>query len=219
LEIDCFQPYKMTEVSLITARAAVYTFEQNSKQWATADGGLSQISLYQNKSNNFYRIVAISLKNNSQVVINTPVHKNLKYTKASEVFGQFQDAKNTYGLNFASKPESDQFFNLVTSTVNDLNNEVSQPTPSEEEIIEEAPQPPAPQPPVVPQSPVALQSPAAPQKSFPVKAPFKAPTAKKTGNTKEDMLANFKDELLGDITKEFASAREEILAAVQERLQ
>jgi len=206
----------MAETALLSVRAAVYQFDQATKGWTPIDGGLSQVSLYQTKSNNSHRIVAIATQKN-QPVINSLLHKNLKYSKASEVFGQFQDAKNTYGLNFASKPEAEQFFSMVTSIVADLNNEIA--------AQEEPEAPPAPQAPVAPQAPTAP-----PQKaSTPGRGPLKTTSSsssmgshtanKKAPTSKEEILANFREEVMSEVAKEIANVKEEILAALQERLQ
>jgi len=119
----------MAEVSIGAGRCAVYYYDSSVRNWSAADGGISVINLYQNKTTNASRIVAISGKNN-QVVINTPVHKDLKYVKASDQFGQFQDAKYMYGLNFATKQESDTFANVVNATVQALSTPVAPPPPA-----------------------------------------------------------------------------------------
>jgi hypothetical protein len=73
-------------------RAAVYYYDAGIKNWKSADEGLSTVALYENKANHTFRIVAISTKTN-QAVINTIVHKDFKFLKLSDQFGQFQDSR------------------------------------------------------------------------------------------------------------------------------
>jgi len=169
----------MAEVAIASARSAVYYYDVNSKNWSPADGGISVISIYQNKSNNTMRIVAISSKTN-QAVINSPVHKDLKYIKASEQFGQFQDARYMYGLNFATKQESENFATVLQSSVTALASggvpeipPVEQQPPIQQEEPEPAPQEPEPEP--APQEPEPKPEPVKPE-------PVKPEPVKPTGN-------------------------------------
>lgn len=64
----------------------------------------------------FYVFMLIS----GQVVINSPIFKELQYQKASEIFHQWSDGKLSYGLNFASPQDANAFSGMVNDCVNKL---------------------------------------------------------------------------------------------------
>jgi hypothetical protein len=56
-----------SETSIVTARAAVYYYDQVGRQWKPMDSGLSRVDVYQNTQTGIWRIVAIDQKNPSNV--------------------------------------------------------------------------------------------------------------------------------------------------------
>lgn len=56
----------------------------------------------------------------SQVVINYSIVKGLKYNQATPTFHQWRDARQVYGLNFASKEEATTFSNAMLFALNVL---------------------------------------------------------------------------------------------------
>jgi hypothetical protein len=54
------------------------------------------------------------------VTINSTLFKELIYQKASDLFHQWTDTRNSYGLNFASRQEADSFAATVTECINKL---------------------------------------------------------------------------------------------------
>lgn len=55
-----------------------------------------------------------------QVVINYSIVKGLKYNQATPTFHQWRDARQVYGLNFASKEEATTFSNAMLFALNVL---------------------------------------------------------------------------------------------------
>ena len=55
-----------------------------------------------------------------QVVINYSIVKGLKYNQATPTFHQWRDARQVYGLNFASKEEASTFSNAMLFALNVL---------------------------------------------------------------------------------------------------
>lgn len=56
----------------------------------------------------------------SKVVINYSIVKGLKYNQATPTFHQWRDARQVYGLNFASKEEATTFSNAMLFALNVL---------------------------------------------------------------------------------------------------
>ncbi|MGH0188554.1 UNVERIFIED_CONTAM: hypothetical protein FKN15_030358 [Acipenser sinensis] len=54
------------------------------------------------------------------VVINYSIVKGLKYNQATPTFHQWRDARQVYGLNFASKEEATTFSNAMLFALNVL---------------------------------------------------------------------------------------------------
>lgn len=55
-----------------------------------------------------------------KVVINYSIVKGLKYNQATPTFHQWRDARQVYGLNFASKEEATTFSNAMLFALNVL---------------------------------------------------------------------------------------------------
>lgn len=59
----------------------------------------------------------------TQVVINYSIVKGLKYNQATPTFHQWRDARQVYGLNFASKEEATTFSNAMLFALNVLSSQ------------------------------------------------------------------------------------------------
>lgn len=58
-----------------------------------------------------------------QVVINYSIVKGLKYNQATPTFHQWRDARQVYGLNFASKEEATTFSTAMLFALNILSSQ------------------------------------------------------------------------------------------------
>uniref|UniRef100_A0A1A8NNE3 Ena/VASP-like protein n=1 Tax=Nothobranchius pienaari TaxID=704102 RepID=A0A1A8NNE3_9TELE len=105
----------MSEQSICQARASVMVYDDASKKWVPikpGQQGFSRINIYHNTANNTFRVVGVKLQD-QQVVINYSIVKGLKYNQATPTFHQWRDARQVYGLNFASKEEATTFSNAM----------------------------------------------------------------------------------------------------------
>jgi len=160
----------MAERPIFFARAVVYYFDTAKKNWTpTAVNGFCRVDMYENPTNNTYRVIGRGINDTSQIVINSVVTKDTTYSKPSEMFGQWSDSKYIYGLNFPSKEEATTFGSSFEGVINKLKGGATpappQPTPP--------PSQPAPPTPTVTKV-VAPAPPSAPAKT---PAPPAAPTA------------------------------------------
>ncbi|KAF7231289.1 enah/Vasp-like b isoform X2 [Nothobranchius furzeri] len=122
-QIYCAEPgvqpqlaeFKVSEQSICQARASVMVYDDTSKKWVPikpGQQGFSRINIYHNTANNTFRVVGVKLQD-QQVVINYSIVKGLKYNQATPTFHQWRDARQVYGLNFASKEEATTFSNAM----------------------------------------------------------------------------------------------------------
>uniref|UniRef100_A0A3Q2YCJ6 Ena/VASP-like protein n=1 Tax=Hippocampus comes TaxID=109280 RepID=A0A3Q2YCJ6_HIPCM len=105
----------MSEQSICQARASVMVYDDTSKKWVPikpGQQGFSRINIYHNTPCNTFRVVGVKLQD-QQVVINYSIVKGLKYNQATPTFHQWRDARQVYGLNFASKEEATTFSNAM----------------------------------------------------------------------------------------------------------
>ncbi|TDG98893.1 hypothetical protein EPR50_G00204780 [Perca flavescens] len=112
----------MSEQSICQARASVMVYDDASKKWVPikpGQQGFSRINIYHNTANNTFRVVGVKLQD-QQVVINYSIVKGLKYNQATPTFHQWRDARQVYGLNFASKEEATTFSNAMLFALNIL---------------------------------------------------------------------------------------------------
>ncbi|XP_055088043.1 enah/Vasp-like b [Periophthalmus magnuspinnatus] len=134
----------MSEQSICQARASVMVYDDTSKKWVPikpGQQGFSRINIYHNTANNTFRVVGVKLQD-QQVVINYSIVKGLKYNQATPTFHQWRDARQVYGLNFASKEEATTFSNAMMFALNVLSAQDGGPAvqrqvqngPSSEEI-------------------------------------------------------------------------------------
>ncbi|ETE59105.1 Ena/VASP-like protein [Ophiophagus hannah] len=116
-------------------------YDDTSKKWVPikpGQQGFSRINIYHNTSSNTFRVVGVKLQD-QQVVINYSIVKGLKYNQATPTFHQWRDARQVYGLNFASKEEATTFSNAMLFALNIMNSQqdgdiVSGFTPDDESV-------------------------------------------------------------------------------------
>ncbi|XP_072284909.1 ena/VASP-like protein isoform X3 [Pyxicephalus adspersus] len=114
-----------SEQSICQARASVMIYDDTSKKWVPikpGQQGFSRINIYHNTANNTFRVVGVKLQD-QQVVINYSLVKGLKYNQATPTFHQWRDARQVYGLNFASKEEATAFSNAMLFALNIMNSQ------------------------------------------------------------------------------------------------
>ncbi|XP_012823323.1 ena/VASP-like protein isoform X1 [Xenopus tropicalis] len=114
-----------SEQSICQARASVMIYDDTSKKWVPikpGQQGFSRINIYHNTANNTFRVVGVKLQD-QQVVINYSLVKGLKYNQATPTFHQWRDARQVYGLNFASKEEATTFSNAMIFALNIMNSQ------------------------------------------------------------------------------------------------
>ncbi|CAH2328210.1 ena VASP isoform X3 [Pelobates cultripes] len=113
------------EQSICQARASVMIYDDTSKKWVPikpGQQGFSRINIYHNTASNTFRVVGVKLQD-QQVVINYSLVKGLKYNQATPTFHQWRDARQVYGLNFASKEEATAFSNAMLFALNIMNSQ------------------------------------------------------------------------------------------------
>ncbi|XP_053093508.1 enah/Vasp-like a isoform X3 [Pangasianodon hypophthalmus] len=113
------------EQSICQARASVMIYDDTSKKWVPikpGQQGFSRINIYHNTANNTFRVVGVKLQD-QQVVINYSIVKGLKYNQATPTFHQWRDARQVYGLNFASKEEATTFSTAMLFALNVLSSQ------------------------------------------------------------------------------------------------
>nr|XP_023684091.1 ena/VASP-like protein isoform X7 [Paramormyrops kingsleyae] len=121
--------HKGSEQSVCQARASVMIYDDGSKKWVPikpGQQGFSRINIYHNAANNTFRVVGVKLQD-QQVVINYSIVKGLKYNQATPTFHQWRDARQVYGLNFASKEEAATFSNAMLFALNVLSTQEGGP--------------------------------------------------------------------------------------------
>uniref|UniRef100_A0A2K6SND8 Ena/VASP-like protein n=1 Tax=Saimiri boliviensis boliviensis TaxID=39432 RepID=A0A2K6SND8_SAIBB len=133
-----------SEQSICQARASVMVYDDTSKKWVPikpGQQGFSRINIYHNTASNTFRVVGVKLQD-QQVVINYSIVKGLKYNQATPTFHQWRDARQVYGLNFASKEEATTFSNAMLFALNIMNSqEGARKTESQREEVSTWPKP------------------------------------------------------------------------------
>uniref|UniRef100_A0A8C2H121 Ena/VASP-like protein n=1 Tax=Cyprinus carpio TaxID=7962 RepID=A0A8C2H121_CYPCA len=117
------------EQSICQARASVMIYEKKNKKWVPVkpgQQGFSRINIYHNTVNNSFLVVGVKLQD-QQVVINYSIVKGLKYNQATPTFHQWRDARQVYGLNFASKEEATTFSTAMLFALNVLSSQDAGP--------------------------------------------------------------------------------------------
>uniref|UniRef100_A0A8D0MT05 Ena/VASP-like protein n=1 Tax=Sus scrofa TaxID=9823 RepID=A0A8D0MT05_PIG len=124
-----------------TSRASVMVYDDTSKKWVPikpGQQGFSRINIYHNTASNTFRVVGVKLQD-QQVVINYSIVKGLKYNQATPTFHQWRDARQVYGLNFASKEEATTFSNAMLFALNVINSQEG--GPSSQRQVQNGPSP------------------------------------------------------------------------------
>uniref|UniRef100_A0A8I5R7R0 Ena/VASP-like protein n=1 Tax=Papio anubis TaxID=9555 RepID=A0A8I5R7R0_PAPAN len=124
-ECSHFPTLTPCEQSICQARASVMVYDDTSKKWVPikpGQQGFSRINIYHNTASNTFRVVGVKLQD-QQVVINYSIVKGLKYNQATPTFHQWRDARQVYGLNFASKEEATTFSNAMLFALNIMNSQ------------------------------------------------------------------------------------------------
>uniref|UniRef100_A0A8D0MSE0 Ena/VASP-like protein n=2 Tax=Sus scrofa TaxID=9823 RepID=A0A8D0MSE0_PIG len=132
---------KTSEQSICQARASVMVYDDTSKKWVPikpGQQGFSRINIYHNTASNTFRVVGVKLQD-QQVVINYSIVKGLKYNQATPTFHQWRDARQVYGLNFASKEEATTFSNAMLFALNVINSQEG--GPSSQRQVQNGPSP------------------------------------------------------------------------------
>nr|XP_014333034.1 PREDICTED: ena/VASP-like protein [Bos mutus] len=127
--------WQACEQSICQARASVMVYDDTSKKWVPikpGQQGFSRINIYHNTASNTFRVVGVKLQD-QQVVINYSIVKGLKYNQATPTFHQWRDARQVYGLNFASKEEATTFSNAMLFALNIMNSQEGGP-PSQRQV-------------------------------------------------------------------------------------
>uniref|UniRef100_A0A8D1USE2 Ena/VASP-like protein n=1 Tax=Sus scrofa TaxID=9823 RepID=A0A8D1USE2_PIG len=130
-----------SEQSICQARASVMVYDDTSKKWVPikpGQQGFSRINIYHNTASNTFRVVGVKLQD-QQVVINYSIVKGLKYNQATPTFHQWRDARQVYGLNFASKEEATTFSNAMLFALNVINSQEG--GPSSQRQVQNGPSP------------------------------------------------------------------------------
>ncbi|XP_040112881.1 ena/VASP-like protein isoform X7 [Oryx dammah] len=132
---------EFSEQSICQARASVMVYDDTSKKWVPikpGQQGFSRINIYHNTASNTFRVVGVKLQD-QQVVINYSIVKGLKYNQATPTFHQWRDARQVYGLNFASKEEATTFSNAMLFALNIMNSQEG--GPSSQRHVQNGPSP------------------------------------------------------------------------------
>ncbi|BFZ02370.1 hypothetical protein BsWGS_05409 [Bradybaena similaris] len=97
------------EQPIFTTKAHVFQIDGNTKKdWIPASKSAVSVSFYFDSIRNTYRIISVD---GSKAVVNSTITPTMTFTKTSQKFGQWSDAKaNTvYGLGFPSEQELTKF--------------------------------------------------------------------------------------------------------------
>ncbi|XP_021797248.2 ena/VASP-like protein isoform X4 [Papio anubis] len=140
-ECSHFPTLTPCEQSICQARASVMVYDDTSKKWVPikpGQQGFSRINIYHNTASNTFRVVGVKLQD-QQVVINYSIVKGLKYNQATPTFHQWRDARQVYGLNFASKEEATTFSNAMLFALNIMNSQEG--GPSSQRQVQNGPSP------------------------------------------------------------------------------
>ncbi|XP_064648809.1 homer protein homolog 2-like [Lineus longissimus] len=99
----------MGEQPIYTTKAHVFQIDPKTKKnWLPTSSAAVNVSYYFDSQRNSYRIISVE---GSKPVINSTITPNMTFTKTSQKFGQWTDARaNTvYGLGFGSEADLTQF--------------------------------------------------------------------------------------------------------------
>ncbi|XP_076354867.1 uncharacterized protein LOC143249246 isoform X4 [Tachypleus tridentatus] len=103
-----FQSY-LREQPMFTTKAHVFHIDPKTKRaWIPASSQAINVSFFYDSSRNLYRIISVE---GTKAVVNSTVSCNMTFTKTSQKFGQWSDAKTgtVYGLGFSSEADLNKF--------------------------------------------------------------------------------------------------------------
>jgi len=118
----------MTETSIVAVRAAVYHFNPATEMWESSDDGLSRLDLYHHQLNHRYRVVGVAA-NSGDVVINSSLTRTVDYQQVTPVFHQWSDTMFSYGVNFASVKEAQDFAQAIDAALLNMRDNSGPPKP------------------------------------------------------------------------------------------
>ncbi|NP_001161569.1 homer-like protein [Saccoglossus kowalevskii] len=99
----------MGEQPIYTTRAHVFQIDPTTKKnWLPSSKQAVAVSYFYDSTRNSYRIISVD---GSKAIINSTITPSMTFTKTSQKFGQWSDARaNTvYGLGFGSEIELNKF--------------------------------------------------------------------------------------------------------------
>ncbi|XP_067934974.1 homer protein homolog 2-like isoform X2 [Watersipora subatra] len=99
----------MGEQPIFTTKAHVFHIDPATKKnWLPSSQGSVNVSFYYDSNRSTYRIISVD---GSKAIINSTLVPNMAFTKTSQKFGQWSDARaNTvYGLGFATETDLNNF--------------------------------------------------------------------------------------------------------------
>lgn len=97
------------EQPLFSTKAHVFQIDpETKKNWLPASKSAVSVSYYFDSTRNTYRIISVD---GSKAIINSTITPNMTFTKTSQKFGQWSDARSNtvYGLGFSSEAELTKF--------------------------------------------------------------------------------------------------------------
>lgn len=97
------------EQPIFSTKAHVFQIDpETKKNWLPASKVAVNVSYYYDSTRNTYRIISVD---GSKAIVNSTITPNMTFTKTSNKFGQWSDARaNTvYGLGFPSEAELTKF--------------------------------------------------------------------------------------------------------------
>lgn len=124
--VYCYTYSSHAEHAIVSAKASVMIYDDNSKKWMPAGGGSNQISkvqIFQHATYGTFRVVGRKCQGHD-VVINCNIIRGLKYNQATPTFHQWRDQRHVYGLNFASKEDAEAFAHAMLAALDQLNKQI-----------------------------------------------------------------------------------------------
>lgn len=113
-----------SERALFEVQAQVMIYDDAVKQWTHAgssgEAGLSKVQIYHHTVNNTFRVVARRVQDR-EVVINSSIVKNMKYSQATPNFHQWRNRQSIYGVIFSSPEDAETFAQHILDIVDSLN--------------------------------------------------------------------------------------------------
>uniref|UniRef100_A0A915L0Y6 WH1 domain-containing protein n=1 Tax=Romanomermis culicivorax TaxID=13658 RepID=A0A915L0Y6_ROMCU len=107
----------LSEQSIACVRGSVLVYDDSSKKWipsgSSGTQGLSKIQIFHNLQTNGFRIVGRKEKDH-EVVVNCSIFRGLNYNQTTQIFHQWRDKRQIYGLNFMAPDDASTFAQAMT---------------------------------------------------------------------------------------------------------